>query len=287
MKEEQPLVSVIVPCYNHEHYIRQCVLSILNQTYTNIQLIVIDDGSSDNSYGILKELAEEYGFFVEQQQNMGLSATLNKGINRYAKGKYVACVASDDYWQENKVAKQVAVLEKNPDMAFLFSRTLVVDNDGVTKAEIPAQKHISCTFDALLQGSFIPALTVLMRRDVFLETGGYDESSYIEDWDMWLRIADKHKFGFIDEHLAYYRLHGANMSSRAFKMIKAQQIILHKWKGKSIYKKAYAKWAITSYNILAGAEKQFTILQLLTPSLRYIHTTAFHKATFKLFFRWR
>jgi glycosyltransferase involved in cell wall biosynthesis len=287
MIKEQPLVSVVVPCYNHEKYIEQCVMSIVNQTYPNIELIVIDDGSSDGSCRILEQLAGRYGFTFISQQNIGLAATLNKGVKNYAKGKYIGCVASDDYWKEDKIEKQVAFLKGKDDFAFVFSRASIVDNNGKILKDIPENKPTICEFYSLLRGNFIPALTVLIKRDAFLAAGGYDETLYIEDWDMWLRLADKHPFGFIDESLAFYRLHGSNMSSKAFKMLKAEQQILRKWQHKKEFRHVYKWWAVNAFNVLAPTEKKFVIRELLGPSFLYYKKRIFYKALAKLLVKWK
>src|SRR5690349_13476521 len=97
-----PLVSVIVPSYNHEKFITECVESIMQQTYKNFELTVIDDGSRDGSRDILKQLQDKYGFNLVLQENIGLTSTLNKGIQNWGTGKYISFCASDDYWALDK-----------------------------------------------------------------------------------------------------------------------------------------------------------------------------------------
>lgn len=244
MMENYPLVSVIIPCYNHEKYIGQCIQSVVNQSYSNIEILVLDDGSKDNSFTIIKQLSKQYGFFAESHANIGLSATLNKGIQQYAKGKYVCIVASDDYWEYTKIEKQIAFYEKNSEVGFIFGKTHVVDtngnliDEGIEKipnfgafAEQLRDNYIpECTFTRLLKANFVPALTVMIKKEVFYKVGYFDESLAIEDWDMWLRISHDYPFLFIDEFLGFYRVHTTNTTNNRIKMVDASRKILMKWK---------------------------------------------------------
>ena len=101
---EKPLVSVVIPCYNHEKFVQDCIQSVIDQTYENIELIIIDDGSKDNSVKVIQELADKYGFTFIHRPNKGLSATLNEGI-RLSKGKYFSAIASDDILFLEKIEK--------------------------------------------------------------------------------------------------------------------------------------------------------------------------------------
>ena len=111
MNKILPLVSVIVPCYNHEKYVEETIESIVNQTYENIELIVIDDGSKDASPQIIEELSKKYNFKFIHRSNKGLSATLNEGI-RLSQGKYISVCASDDKLKLDKIEKQVKFMEE-------------------------------------------------------------------------------------------------------------------------------------------------------------------------------
>ncbi|GAA4781477.1 hypothetical protein GCM10023231_06270 [Olivibacter ginsenosidimutans] len=246
MKQENPLVSVIIPCYNHEKYIAQCIESVVQQTYPYLEIFVLDDGSTDGSFAIIQELSKQYGFFAETHANKGLSATLNKGIQQYARGKYVCIVASDDYWERTKVEKQVAFYEKHPDLGFIFGRTYIVNeysnliryeenlpipNYQVFRDQLVGPYHPNCSFEQLIYGNFIPALTVMIRRSVFDKIGYFDEKSAIEDWDMWVRIAHECKYAIQDEFLGFYRVHASNISNDQEKMQVSRDYLIEKWKG--------------------------------------------------------
>lgn len=224
-----PLVSVVVPCYNHEKYVKKTIESIINQTYKNIELIVIDDGSKDNSVKAIQELANKYSFTFIHRPNKGLSATLNEGI-QLSKGKYFSTIASDDILILEKIEKQVEFMESNPKFGMCYGKIVYFENSIENTSEYPNSNKQGWVFDDLLNyGCFIPAPSTFIRKNVFETVGGYDESLLIEDWDMWLRIAEKYQVGYVDEYLAYYRRHDTNISKQAFKMYEAEKKILDKY----------------------------------------------------------
>lgn len=124
-KKDSPLVSIVVPCYNHANYVRETIESIVNQTYKNIELVVIDDGSTDNSVEIIQKLAKNYNFTFIYRPNKGLSATLNEGMN-LSKGKYFcACAcASDDLYIIDKIEKKVKFMEENPQYGMSYGKII-------------------------------------------------------------------------------------------------------------------------------------------------------------------
>jgi alpha-1,3-rhamnosyltransferase len=277
----QPLVSIVVPCYNHERFIKECIESIVNQTYKNIELTIIDDGSKDNSPKILKELQAKYGFNIVFQENHGVAYTLNRGLKEFSKGKYFACCASDDFWALDKIEKQVKKFEKNLELGLIFSKAYMVDKTGTIIDELPKHKITECSFNTLIMYPYIPALTVMVKRNVFEEVGLFDPNNYIEDWDMWLRIANVFPFEYIDEFLAYNRIHGKNMSFNYLKMIESQKAIINKWKHHPIYQKAYNNVLLYEIAILSVIEKKEAIRQMLK-HIRLIRKISYWKSIIKL-----
>ena len=137
---EKPLVTVIVPAYNHEKYVVECLDSIYNQTYKDFQWIVVDDMSKDSTPKILKELQPKYGYqLILHKENKGLSATLTEILTLYAEGKYIAICASDDFWCIDKISKQVDFLEQHPECAIVYGKTHYVD---VESKQLPEDKFI-------------------------------------------------------------------------------------------------------------------------------------------------
>lgn len=244
--ENMPLISVIIPCYNHEKYVEESILSVLNQTYKNLQLIVIDDGSKDNSVEIIKRLSDQHHFIFESQANIGLSATLNKAIKKYSNGEYISVVASDDFWHKDKVANQVAYFILHNDVGMVYSKAATVNSESEIVQTLSENRFKEfCTFeDLLLDRTGIPALTVMVNKKVYEKVGLFDENLLIEDWDMWLRIADEYNIGFVNKELAFYRMHDSNISAKLEMMMEERLKIIEKWQRKypELYKKALLYW---------------------------------------------
>jgi len=236
MKNSKPLVSVVVPSYNHEKYVKETIVSILNQTYKNIEIIVIDDGSKDNSVNIIQDLSDEYGFTFIHRANKGLSATLNEGID-LSKGKYFCVCASDDIFLPIKIEKEVEFMESHPEYSMCHSNIMITD--GIKTNKVDRKRDHELGFEDLLFANEIAAPSVMLRKDVFDIVGCYDESLYVEDWDMWLRIANEGlRIGFIDDYLAIYRIHSTNISKNFDKVVEADEKILNKWNSHPLYEKA-------------------------------------------------
>lgn len=207
-----PLVSVIVACYNHQKYIEECLLSIFKQSYDNIEIIVIDDGSKDNSSYIVERLRREYDFYYESQNNMGFSRTLNKAIG-IARGKYVSYIGSDDIMESDKTKIQVDFLEKRPEISVCGGNVISIDSQG---RELPNQKfppYRELGFEDIFLGlkPGIVAPTVMFRRETLLKEGGYDPDIPLEDMYMWLKLTSRgYIIAGLDKVLLRYRKHSAN-----------------------------------------------------------------------------
>lgn len=232
-----PVVSIIIPCYNHEKYIEECILSVVNQTYKNIELIVIDDGSKDNSPAILEKLQRQYGFFLEVQSNRGISKTLNKAIRNYSHGKYIAGCGSDDYLALDRIERQVRYMETHPycDMSFgkvymVDEKSKIIENRVIFKPFPEAEKNV--TFDFLLDNNCIPSLTTMITREMWDKCGGYNENMSIEDYDLWLKAAYYGKVVYLNEFFSYYRWHGDNESTRVLKIYTETWELIQSWKDK-------------------------------------------------------
>lgn len=218
---DKPLVSIITPCYNHEKYLDDYFKSILNQTYDNIELIIIDDASKDGSQKVIRSYENELknrfvNFkFIDHKKNIGLVKNCNLGLE-LSKGKYIAIFASDDIMLKNRIEINVKFLEDNDyKMAYSdgykvkenFSYCDINNFDNKFLDFLVKEKNQYSGFIAnkLLENNFIPAPTVMLKREVFDKVGAYDERLSFEDYEMWLRIAEKYKIGFIDRSLVFYR----------------------------------------------------------------------------------
>jgi glycosyltransferase involved in cell wall biosynthesis len=221
-KESLPLVSVYALCYNHEKFIEFALNSIKSQTYPNIQLIIMDDFSSDHSVDIIKKWIEINEFnctFIKHSNNLGVCKTLNEALS-YCEGDYYMGLSCDDFIFPDKIEKQVHVLRNTSDeVAMVFSDVEYFDENNNDLYGLYIQHHrqflkipSGWIFDDLIAVNFIPAFSVLIKRKVFEIVGTYDESLDYEDTDMWIRIAKKFEIIFVDIIAGKYRVHSNNMT---------------------------------------------------------------------------
>lgn len=212
-----PLVTVIVPAYNHEKYIETALRSVFAQTYHPFELIVIDDGSKDNTREVVRSLKRDFDFqFIENENNLGLTKSLNRAL-AFAKGKYISILAGDDCWLPEKTSIQVPFMEQNPDVAACSGNVKKIDKNGD-----PFNPHTDRKVSSISYRSFedcmtlrvqFPAIVTLVRKDVLLQIGGYDENFVMEDIPLWLRLTSTGwKIAVLPELLGYYRIHGAPVS---------------------------------------------------------------------------
>ena len=239
----QPLVSVIIPCYNHEAYIQECIQSVVNQDYKNIELIVIDDGSKDSSVIKIEQMLEQCkirfeNFYFKARENKGLCNTLNEAL-ALCKGEYVSIIASDDKMTQNKTQIQIEYALKNPDVSSFYGEVQLIDNLGQLKEkkDLPLQYY---NFEDIFMHKFILyAPTQMHKLKDLQEVGGFDPNVKIEDWDLWLRLTKMgKKILCIPEFLAYYRIHENNMSADLDFMFTELVKILNKYKDEVLFKKA-------------------------------------------------
>lgn len=218
---EKPLVSVLVPAYNHKDYVIETILSIINQTYgyENIQLIVIDDFSTDKTAVILYELAAKYDFkLIVHKQNLGVCTTLNEMIS-LSKGEYITACASDDIMILDRIENQINILKNNPDIDILAGDDILIDQHGktiYTYSKDPYSSLITYSFDDLflmLKPGFA-AGSVIFKSDLFQRIGSYDTNYKVEDYYFWLKAA-YHKAKIVKCNLPflYYRVHDKSFSS--------------------------------------------------------------------------
>jgi len=202
-----------MPAYNHERYIEKAILSIVNQTFQDFELIVINDGSTDKTPEILDRLSEEYGFQVIHQENVGLTKALNRLIS-LAKGEFITGCASDDFWPETRLEEQLSYFEQNPDVDLVHGNFTTVDgNNQIVPHGGLKGKPIdgSCEFPYFVRRkrSYLTA-TIMVRAEAFHRVGYYDESIAVEDFDWMLRATRLLNIRHSDQSWTFYRRHGLN-----------------------------------------------------------------------------
>lgn len=196
-----PLVSVLIPVYNEEKNIARALCSIGDQTYNNIEIIIIDDGSTDNTLSEIEPFKEMYkNITIISQKNRGITRALNLGLN-YCNGEYIARLDASDQMMPDRIEKQVAFLESNLDHALVgsFREERWEDSDKVRKLKLPSSNQELQR--AMVIGSSIPHATILARADL-MKVYGYDESfKTSQDYDLWVRIAKTYKVANLPEYL--------------------------------------------------------------------------------------
>lgn len=254
-----PLVTIISVSYNHSRYIKENLDSIKNQTYKNIQLIVGDDASSDNSAKVFQEWLQSNNYDAItnfHNINTGLATMLNECIE-LAEGKYVKIIASDDYLHPESIETCVAAMEKSGDeYGMIFTDFWAIDdNNQSTELFLQYNSHNhffnsdgSLKKDQLVKYNCIIAPTVLMRKDALISTGKYEPHILLEDHDRWLRINEIKKILFINKKLAYYRVLPTSVTNtRNERMIEEDIYIRMKYDKTGINKSNLFHYISTKY----------------------------------------
>lgn len=261
---ETPLVSVIVPSYNHSAYIRECVESIIQQTYRNIELIIIDDGSTDHSEQVIAELADICSgrfvrFEARHRPNRGLCATLNEAVE-WCQGKYCSIIASDDLMLPQKTSVQVGYLEINPNCAAVFGQVITINSVSKVVRSKKQMKKVYHFEDIFLHKHSLPAPTQMIRSENLKKSGGYPAWLIIEDWYMWLKLAsDGSTLDNMGVETTLYRRHTGNLSRRIEKMAQGRYEILNGYRQHPLYDSAMANAILMSAIDLQIYDKKHAI----------------------------
>ena len=216
MTKDYPLISILIPAYNHEKYVKEALDSILDESYPNLEAVIVDDGSSDNTPKIIEQWIEQHQKEIKTQYrsrpNKGITKTLNELIDM-AEGEYTLLFASDDRLINNGLSKKYEYFLKNPDKLSVVTDSIVIDehgkkiHDSVICDVHKGRKELYLDDEKFKREIIQKWAMASPRMDnikIYKMVGKYDESLSIDDWDMCLRIAATGTFGFIDEsHLIY------------------------------------------------------------------------------------
>jgi glycosyltransferase involved in cell wall biosynthesis len=209
----EPLVSVVVPTYNAGAYLPGALDSVLAQDYPHLEVIVVDDGSTDGTTHAVAPYVERGVRFL-QQPNAGAGAARDAGV-RAATGPLVAFLDSDDAWMPGKLTQQVAHIARCPSIGLVAGAYHQTDERGAPIATVPVP-NVACDdlFDALLVRNCINTSTVVTRKDILDAVGGFGRRPLGQDWDTWLRIARCAPIGFVTDVVAHRRAHPTSLSHR-------------------------------------------------------------------------
>ncbi|MGY4384241.1 teichuronic acid biosynthesis glycosyltransferase TuaG [Pedobacter sp. UYP24] len=233
---KNPKVSIVMPAYNSRVHIVESIRSVIDQTYQNWELIIIDDGSSDDTFAIVDDISKtEPRIKLSKQKNQGIGATRNNGY-KLSSGSWVAFLDHDDLWQARKLEQQIEVSISNPSLNVIFSGGWFFFNNNLE--ELTEYRTIYGAFNSKemylkqLEENYIATLSIMVKRSLIEEIGPWDERKIIQgcdDYDYWFRMAKaKAIFYGINEHLFYYRKHDNNYSNDGVKMFIAEANVLVK-----------------------------------------------------------
>jgi glycosyltransferase involved in cell wall biosynthesis len=213
-------VSVVITCYNYARFLPDAVESALGQSYRDVEVIVIDDGSTDETPDIAKRWLGDARFRYVRQVNAGQASAKNHGA-RLARYPLIAYLDADDRWDLDKLTKQVPRFSRS-EVGVVYALSLLLDEDGNTSLPPPPAGTMTPrsgqVTTALLYENIVPFSSSVVRRDLLEKVGGFDENLPMAiDWDLWLRISRHCEFDWVDEHLLHYRIgHADQMSRKTF-----------------------------------------------------------------------
>jgi len=229
-----PLISVIVPAYNAEKFIEKTLNSVLSQTYKNIEVLVVDDGSQDQTAEIVQFIAQrDQRVILLQQPNAGVAAARNLAIHK-SMGEYIAPIDADDIWYPQNLEKQVqCMLQAEPSVGLVYAWSLDIDEEDLPTGELRASTIEGEVYTTLMCHDFLGnASCSLIRRACFEKVGGYNcqlkeqNAQGCEDWDLYLRIAEHYQFRVVPEFLVGYRKILTSMSCDYTSMAKSHYLML-------------------------------------------------------------
>lgn len=208
-----PKISVIVPAFNAMDYLPETIKSVLEQTFTDFEILIINDGSSDNIVEWTTQISDPRVKLISQG-NQGLAGARNTGIT-CSEGDYIAFLDADDLWHPTKLEKQVQYLDLNPGIGVVNTWVINIDEQGKLDSSVCKTNSEGEVWEKLLQENIVLCGSVVMvRRICFEMVGVFDQNlPAAEDWDMWIRIAAQHQFSVLREPLVFYRQHSSSMSS--------------------------------------------------------------------------
>jgi len=263
---KQPLVSIIIPTYNSERFIANSVVSALNQTYPNIEILIIDDGSTDKTETVIQKLPDSIRYI--KQVNSGPSSARNHGIMQ-SNGEYIAFLDVDDEWMPSKIDKQVSLFESNQNLSITATSYIRCDADllpiETTALNIPSKEKGIIPFRMLLEKNQLLTSSIMTKKNILDRCGFFDEEiQFGEDWDLWVRIAQLGEIGYIHTPLCKYRVHGAGLTGKLddknmqdwLKVIKKNRLRSNSWYDRHVtYRKSYS-WYLHNYAYLERVRGQ-------------------------------
>ena len=223
-----PVISVIIPVYNGERFILETIRSAVNQTFRDLEILIINDGSTDKTFELVKRSGDDR-VKVFSYPHAGLSVSRNRGI-RLARGEYIAFLDADDLWSPSKLEVQFLALRDHPDAAVAYSWVDLIDEEGHSLRPFMRPSHKGNVYEKVLFNDFIiGGSNVLIRRQALEKTGFFDEAlGAAEDHDMWIRLAKHFEFTLVPKVQLFYRQTDGAMSSDLLRQMEGNLKVIEK-----------------------------------------------------------
>lgn|GEM_PF-1209031 len=222
----KPLISIIVPTYNRASLIEEALNSVFNQTYEHFELIVVDDGSTDDTAEKLKKFQADQRFTLVRQENQGQAAARNRGLE-IAAGEYFCFLDSDNFWPNFKLEEQVSIALNSPEFDVIYGDIIVVDGSGTEISRRNMPRKSGRITEWLLRDNSISMNTVMFKRRCYEEMGGMKVSHRAaEDYELWLRYSTRFTFKYVERFWVYYRVFHERVSSDAARTLQVNEEIL-------------------------------------------------------------
>ena len=281
------LVSVVVVTYNSAKYVIETLDSIKKQTYSTIELIITDDCSTDNTISVCEEwLKENKNYFKRTliliaEKNQGIAANCNKGIKQ-AQGKYLKMIAGDDYLSSDFLEKciQAFSLESNCGMVYTNSFILNENTKQILKVDSTKYKSGNIFKEFFFLDFWPKGSCTLYKTDIIFEMNLYDESIWVEDYLLVLKIAEKYSIAHVDEYLSYYRLHDSNAGGDSIRLFESQLLTIERFKNYPYFEKR-KKIILKNLAQTASRENVFYLIKLFFREKQIYFISMFFKTIIK------
>lgn len=223
-----PKVSVVIPTKNRADYVSSAIKSVLNQTFEDLEIVVVDGASIDNTREVIGRFDDARIRYICEKNDRGVSASRNAGIE-HSRGKYIAFLDDDDLWMPTKLEKQFNLLDENPRISVVSTGSWIINESGkIIGFRIPSLR--GKIFPKILLENYVGNCSkVILKKECLEKVGLFDENLPAnEDFDLWIRLAKHFEFDYIEECLVLYRIHGRRISADPHKLLKAKKFLYKK-----------------------------------------------------------
>ena len=225
----RPKVSVIIPTYNRSNFLHSAIKSVLNQTFEDFEVIVVDDASTDNTRQVLDKFDDKRICYIRHKENKGGSAARNTGIKR-SKGEFIAFLDDDDLWMPSKLEKQLDLINKNLEIGAVYTGAYKInESDKIIMCNYPSLR--GNIFPDILKKNYVGSCSaVLIRKECIDRIGLFDENLPAgQDFDLWIRLAKNYQFDYVNEPLVIHRIHKKRITTDHYGRLRAKKLLFKKY----------------------------------------------------------